>query len=46
MTIKLEFLEPARKKVEAALAPYTKRITGIWTNTKWFRTMAKKVTCH
>ena len=42
MTIKLRFFDPARDKIENALKPYTKRVTALWTNTEWFKRLAKK----
>ena len=43
MTVRLSFLDPARRKVEATLAPYTRRVTSFWTNTTWFKKLARKV---
>ena len=38
-----DVLMPFRNFVENALAPYVKKVTSLWTNTRWFKKLAKKV---
>jgi hypothetical protein len=42
MNLKQKF-EPLRRKIETAVAPLVKKITALWTNTKWFENRVRKV---